>query len=77
MTNEATRTALLRCTVCDCLFTTPSNGDGIRFDGVRAHGSDHHTDEPWDYDIIDYDVPADECPPCTEPLPDDGGGPHG
>lgn len=48
--NEAT----LRCIVCESEFTTPSNEEGaIAFDGVREHGKNNHTDERWNYEIID------------------------
>lgn len=49
--------ATCECTTCGRTFTTPVDEDGrISFDGVREHGSEHHTDtvnERWDYEIVD------------------------
>jgi len=46
--------ATLECTKCGESFTTSARPDGsVTFDGVREHGRQHHTDERWDYEIID------------------------
>jgi hypothetical protein len=46
--------ALLRCTECGRDFTTPSKGDGIKFDGVRNHGVTYHEEEQWDFEVENY-----------------------
>lgn len=52
--------ARLRCTNCGMKFTTPSDGDGIKFDGVREHGKNHHEDESWNYEIETYEIANDD-----------------